>query len=379
MATSQNLPQNGVEEEFRSGLNFTISQLLGRANPEFRSRALKSKPSKNDDWVQISADHITKLDGFTSANLGLMFEDLLEQRVTLTPLEVIGLGATSIGGERAGLWNDLLNLNHCLQSWVEANACLCINKTVARLQDRLGIPQKTYGLAAQFRRYRPFSMIGQRSGQKKYLHANWLVAWPGRWIPDGVDLVGQLKSPTHFDPTDVAFINPADGDEWEEPPAEIAAASWCLRQCGTYAWQAECRYMFLVTVEYVTVLRFYLVEGGGEEDLAISTVLGVEYDYFPYSRHGERELSLCKTVWALTLMAQHPRHRDIVPRRRMLPLNTWYSYTTAAEGRTYYVHHLSEIIRDSIPGNEPKIIDISKARDEDLIQRIALRVGEAGR
>ncbi|KAK7921393.1 hypothetical protein PG985_009415 [Apiospora marii] len=353
MATSaSDLSQDGLEEENSNFPDYTISELLGLVNPEFRYTALKTKPSKSDDWVQISANDITKLEGFTNANLGLMFEDLLEQGVTLTPREDLKL---------------------------EANAIVCINKTIARLQDRLGTPPKTYGLVTQNRGRRRPIPIGQIPGQKKPMHANWLVAFPGEWRPEGVDLAGQLKAPRNFDPTDVVFINPADEDEWEEPPAEIVAANWCLRQCGTYAWQTGCRYMFLVTVEYVTVLRFHLVEGGGEEDPTSSTVLGVEYAYFPYSRHGEQELSLCKTVWALTLMAQHPRHRDIVPRRRMLPLNTWYAYTTAAEGRTYYIHHLSEIIRDSIPGNGPKIIDISKARDEELIQRIAHRVGEVGR
>lgn len=62
----------------------------------------------------------------------------------------------------------------------------------------------------------------------------------------------------------------------------------------------------------------------------------------------------------------------------MLPLNSWYAYS-AAGGRTYYVHHISEIVRDSVPGNEPKIIDISKARNKDLVQRIASRLGKVGR
>ncbi|KAK7977270.1 hypothetical protein PG988_004760 [Apiospora saccharicola] len=237
------------------------------------------------------------------------------------------------------------------------NAILCVNKTIARLQDRLGTPTKTYGLVRQHRDQRRPAPIGRTPAEKKTVHANWLVVFPGEWRPEGVDLVGQLKAPRNFDPTDVVFINPADEDA----------------DCGTYAWQAECRYLFLVTVEYVTVLRFHVVEEG-RGPLPNSIVIGVEYDYFPYSNHGEQELTLCKVIWALTLMAQNPGHRDIVPRRRMLPLNSWYAYTTAG-GRTYYVHHISEIIRDAVPGNGPKIMDISRARDQDLIQRIASRLG----
>lgn len=373
----------GVEEVLRNHLNFTISELLGRPNPEIEYTARKKKrtTTKSDDWVQISADDITKLDGFTDANLGLMFEDLLQQRVTLTPLEFMGLRVTQRG-------NDWVFNRHVLSlalwPWAEANAVLCVNKTVARLQDRLGAPRKTYRLVPQFRGDRCAIPIGQGPGQTKHLHANWLFSFPADWTAEGlddlvdVDMVGQVKAPRSFDPTDVAFINPADEDAWEAPPPEVTAANWCLRQCGTYAWETGCRYMILVTADYVTVLRFHLVAAGDEGDPVSSTVLGVEYEYFPYSSRGGQGLPLCKVIWALMLMAQHPGHRDIVPRRRTLPLNTWYAYKTAA-GRTYYVHHISEIVRDSAPGNEPKIVDISKARDRDLIQRIARRVGEVGR
>lgn len=217
------------------------------------------QPSKSDDWVQISADHITKLDGFTNANLGLIFGDLLEQMVTLTPREELKLEVVQYGDERVG---NKRHFDDALNPWAAANAIVCINKTIARLQDRLGVPPKTYGLVTQHWDHRRPEPIGQIPGQKKYVHVNWLIAFPCEWRPEGVDLVGQMKDPRHFDPTGVVFINPADEDAWEEPPPEIAAANWCLRQCGTYAWQAECRYMFLVTVEYVTVLRFHLVEEG---------------------------------------------------------------------------------------------------------------------
>ncbi|KAK8039462.1 hypothetical protein PG993_007873 [Apiospora rasikravindrae] len=122
----------------------------------------------------------------------------------------------------------------------------------------------------------------------------------------------------------------------------------------TYSLVTQYRYAFLVTAEYLTIFRFNRISKDEEdnEEHPELTVLGVEYCFLPYSNEGEQQLTLTEAIWALTLMAQHPQHRNLIPLGRMLPLNSWYTH--AKDGHTYYIHHISELVRDTSPGDDAK-------------------------
>lgn len=179
-------------------------------------------------------------------------------------------------------------------------------------------------------------------------------------------------------------MNPADIEKIKPnlarpAPSGVISATLYRRQCATYAWDSGCRYGFLLTAERVIVLRFRLVRKG---ESTYDIFLGVEYHYFPYQAEEDlarEQPTLCKAVWALVMMAQNRQHRDIVPLGEMVPIDIWYTYM--APDRAHYIHHLSEIIRETLPNNTPaeSFVDISRALREALwriLGRISILLGQ---
>ncbi|KAK8133678.1 hypothetical protein PG984_005690 [Apiospora sp. TS-2023a] len=349
------------------GPSYTISNLLGRANPRLVDTGKKIKPSTGD-WVTISTENIKKLDGFTNTNLGLMFEDYLNQTVILLPREARKLREAQdedrrVDTERA--------FEEYLKPWLYYNAIPCVNKTVANFQERLGLPKITYSIVTQYQFGNYKGTTGKSTEITKHFVADWAVVFPDDWRPVGVELVGENKRRKNLDPNTFGKIKPGSSEKDNTISTDVRAAIWCLRQCGTYAWRTRCRYTFLVTPEYVTIFRFNMIKEGPKDRYPDQTILGVEYDFFPYANEGEHQLTLTKAIWAQVMMAQNPQQRGIIPLDEMLPFNSWYSYTAGEQ--TYFIHHISELIKDDLPGNQPNIESISNAEDE-VLRRVLARL-----
>ncbi|KAK7977269.1 hypothetical protein PG988_004759 [Apiospora saccharicola] len=344
MTTLQRQTSNAsVEEQGAAGVGYKVSDLLALRNPEMEYAKTSRSVSKNENWVLVSTDHIDRLDGFTNTNLDAMYEDLLNQAADLVPDDEDALRTAQRADYDVECEGDF---GDRLRPWLEKNALYCINKTIKTLQDRLGASRKQYRLT------RYGSLLYKNEGDDKgnHLKPDWAIVYPNGVDPEGIDLAGETKRPN---------MNPAILDRMREKPGDpirgSKSAIQVLRQCATYAWLSRC--------------RFHLVEKG---ENTFNTVLGVEYDYFPYRVEDleQEQPTLCKAIWAQMMMAQNPQHCDVVPLSEMVSLSTWYKYTKDAH--TYYIHHISEVIRETLPGSvsTEKVVDIFKTT-KDVFQRIA--------
>ncbi|KAK8133679.1 hypothetical protein PG984_005691 [Apiospora sp. TS-2023a] len=366
---------NALRQTIRGG-SYTISDLLEVPNPIFDIRAgAKMFPLQNTRWVQISDGHITRLNGFTNTNFDEIYEDFLSQTGLPTSDYYDDCHLLSAYNTEGIVVRENDEFDSYLGLWLAHNALYCINKTAPCLPDRLGTSRKKYRLTRGYE----FHYQDAENGRPRRSCPDWAFIYRDFHEPEGVvDLAGETKKVFQMNPADIEKIKP----NLARPiPFRVYCATLCLRQCATYAWNSRCRYAFLLTAEHVIIFRFHLVRKGKSTN---DKFLGVEYDYFPYP--GEENLdrehpTLCKAIWSLVMMAQNAQHRDIVPLGEMLPLDTWYIYM-AAPDRAYYVHHISEIIRDTIPSNTPpdRIVNISRAPREALwriLGRINILLGRA--
>lgn len=357
-------PQNSyisVATQVVRGVGYKISELLALCNPKLQFTTTSRGVSDNINWVQVSTDHIDRLDGFTNSNLDGMYEDLLNQAADLPSKDERDLWTAQEINDNVkneGDFGDRLRL------WLEKNALYCINKTITNLQDRLGTSRKQYKLE----RTATFTYRNEKDDSDRHFLPDWAMVYPDGVDPEGIDLAGETKKP---------HLNPAILDEMmRQKSGKLIRGSqtWIkvLRQCASYAWLSKCRYVFLITAKHVLVFRFHLVEKG---ENTLDTVLGVEYDYFPYRVEDleQEQPTLSKAIWAQMMMAQNPQHREVVPLSEMVSLDTWYSYTKNAH--TYYIHHLSEIVRETLPDSisAERVVDIFKST-KDVVQRIVRRV-----
>ncbi|KAK7921394.1 hypothetical protein PG985_009416 [Apiospora marii] len=196
-----------------------------------------------------------------------MYEDLLNQAADLVDDDAEDLRSA----QRAN--DDVTNeadFEDRLRPWLEKNALYCINKTITNLQDRLGTSRKQYRLM----RTSQFTYRNEEDDDDRHFLPDWAMVYPDGVDPEGTDLAGETKRPN---------VNPAILDKMREKSGKPVRGSQTmikvLRQCASYAWLSKCRYVFLITSQHVIVFRFHLVEKG---ENTFDTVLGVEYDYFPY-------------------------------------------------------------------------------------------------
>ncbi len=331
-----------------------VIDVLEMQNPEYVPRKCLKNFTKNKDFVRISLEHIRPLKGFDAGNIYAMYEDLLTMKM---PRESIDLKRISeLQAEKVVVTRES-DMYLTGQNWFSPTVEKCINTTVTNLRETLkSSSQKKY------------KMVHEHSIQLKKLKrevkdkatskvkADWAVMDPDK---TKADVPGDSKKHTVFKPHLLDSLSERYGDIDFEKNSDLVSIDfrtliWALKQTGTYSWLSESRYSFVFTPETSTILRFFLVK---RDEFPTNTVLGVEYTWFPYSNHGPGKLTLNKIIWTSTMMIENDRHRNIVPEDEMLDLDLWYRNTV--NGKPYYIHHLSEAVRDKIPPGQVK--DLTEA------------------
>ena len=106
----------------------------------------------------------------------------------------------------------------------------------------------------------------------------------------------------------------SDEDAFDDNDADIT-----LGQLGMYAFWGNTRYAFVITSRTLTVLRYYLISQDQGE-----IQLGVEWNAVSWKSFEEGQMSVCKAIWALTMLSMDDNNRTIVRRHCIQPFRAWW-------------------------------------------------------
>lgn len=337
-----------------------VIDVLEMKNPELTVKPGGRKTStKNKDYVQISLEHVRPLRGFEPTNIHAMYEDLLAMEI---PRKGIDLRRISKIQRKEFVVSTREEVMYDMGlKWFPETVKKCIKTTASTLQNTLKVPRKDYTVENQYCIQLKKLKRNEKDLTSSEIRADWAVVSSNTGDPLA-DIVGDSKRCPCFKPHLLDRVSDTyDHIDFEKEQDLVDPDTrhliWALKQTGTYALLCKSRYSFIFTPETTTVLRFFLIK---EDAFPANTVLGVEYDWFPYSNHGPGSMTLNKAIWTVTMMIQNRRHRDIVSEDKMLDLDLWYRCNV--NGKSYYVHHLSEAVKDQTPPGQVK--DLTEAEDD---------------
>lgn len=320
----------------------TVRDLLEYPNPEPRPTGMTDNYSQGD-YVNISLSHVRPLKGFDVENIHAMYEDLLETKLRLSVVDLCNIDEIQ---RKIFELKEEKELDDMCKEWFPQTVTKCIQQTVGALQKTLGVPQQNFKISnkAKFKREKAKKSLRSKGSSK--IVPDWAVV--SLVDEEKIYVCGDSKKRNNFDPRLLDSLEEYKDVDFKKDAMEIKfkprALIWALKQGGTYALLAKSRYFFFITTDTVTALRYFLVKSAA---LAADTVLGVEYAWFPYLNSGVGKLTCNKTIWTYTMMSQNDQHRQLVPKKEMLDLDLWYYLQV--EGKSYYIHHLSEAVKKTRP------------------------------
>ena len=308
----------------------TILEVLTQPNPHLVLTYQKRGPlTKNPAYIKLEDPDISTSawDDFTYQNIVAALGNLLDYGLVTSVIE------DDIGGSQRGIETEE-DVDRIGDHWIRAVIKGPLKYGSRRVLQQLRVEEDEHDMNELSFRLKGVDLVDPM-GKKRFKPDWWMF---------------QQKKPA----TNIVFGDSKCSTKWCSDtsrglPSKTTDWIWPMRQIGTYCYQGETRYAFIMTPRELVVARFYL-----HQQNAIPS--RVEIKSIPWEAGGSpNELTMNLALWALAMFALNKDHRDINSRDETLPLNLWWKVEDAT-GATFYEHHLTGRRLSTLPsGGEARI------------------------